>query len=252
MQIEPIRTGIILPGDLMEGIINRFVTGMPDRSILAVTSKIVSLTENRIAPAGRREDKINLAKREADYYIDTPSSRRFGLVLTVKSNILIPNAGIDESNGNGSYILWPDDPFKSARNIWAVLRSKFPQSRTGVIITDSRVLPLRWGTTGFGLSWCGFIPLKNYIGAPDLFGQVLRVTKASMLDGLAAAAVTVMGEGNERTPLALISDIPGVSFNDLPPTAGEIKELTISPAQDLYAPLIDTPIWRKRRERRKP
>ena len=35
---------------------------------------------------------------------------RYHMTLTIKQGMLIPTAGIDESNGDGYYILWPRDP----------------------------------------------------------------------------------------------------------------------------------------------
>ena len=43
--------------------------------------------------------------------------------------------------------------------------------KVGVIITDSKTTPLRWGTSGVAISYSGFSPLKNYIGSPDIFGK---------------------------------------------------------------------------------
>ena len=40
--------------------------------------------------------------------------KKNSLGLTMKNNILIPGAGIDVSNGNGYYTLWPRNPQKTA------------------------------------------------------------------------------------------------------------------------------------------
>lgn len=55
-----------------------------------------------------------MIKQSADAYLcvqekDNP----YGIQLTIKNNILIPSAGIDESNGNDCYILYPEDVQKS-------------------------------------------------------------------------------------------------------------------------------------------
>ena len=128
----------------------------------------------------------------------------YGIDLTIKNNILIPNAGIDESNGAGYFILWPKDPYKSARQIHQYLKKRFKIKNIGIIITDSKTTPLRWGTTGTSLAHYGFLALNNYIGREDIFGRKLRFTRANIADGLAAAAVCAMGEGSEQTPLCLI------------------------------------------------
>jgi F420-0:gamma-glutamyl ligase len=38
------------------------------------------------------------------------------------------------------------------------------------------------------------------------------MTKVNVADALAAAAVLVMGEGSEQTPLVVIGDVPFVTF----------------------------------------
>ena len=54
-----------------------------------------------------------------------------------------------------------------------------------------------------------------------------------------------MGEGSEQTPLAVISDIPFVHFQDRNPTEEELAELKISIEDDVYAPLLKAANWKK-------
>ena len=71
------------------------------------------------------------------------------------------------------------------------------------------------------------------------------MTKSSVLDGLAASAVLAMGEGNEQTPLVVIRDANFVVFNDTPPSSGDIEALIIDRNDDIYAPLVNSPKWKK-------
>ena len=64
-------------------------------------------------------------------------------MLTMKNNILIPTAGIDESNGKGYYILWPKDPYQSAKKIYNFIKQEFKLNNFGIIISDSHCVPLR-------------------------------------------------------------------------------------------------------------
>ena len=245
MNITAIKTKPILVGDDLYEVFDQYLPKLEENSILAVTSKIVSICERSVIKNDGAVDKHDLIKQEADSYLDVPLSQTYGVTITIKNNKLVANAGIDESNGNGYLILWPHDPFKSATIIWEYLRKKYNLKNLGVIITDSHVIPLQWGTRGRTLAWCGLEPLKNYIGAPDIFGKKLHMTKASVIDGLAAAAVTVMGEGNEQTPLTLIKNVPFVRFHDHQPTKVEIDSLTIKPTDDIYAPLLTLLQWHK-------
>lgn len=244
MLVSPIHTEAIVVGDDLYATLDRFLPILKERSILIITSKIVSICEGAVVKNDGTSDKHTLIKREADAYLDAPLSQTYGVTITTKDSKLVANAGIDESNGNGYFILWPRDPFLSTATIWEYLRKKYHLTDLGIIITDSHVIPLQWGTRGRALAWCGLEPLKNYIGTPDIFGKNLHATKASIIDGLAAAAVAVMGEGNEQTPLAVIKDIPFVSFVNRPPNKKEIESLAIDPKDDVYAPLLTSVQWK--------
>ena len=244
MIVTSYKTRAVIIGDSLLNILNDSLPTLSDGDIVVVTSKIISICEEAVVKNDESVDKLDLIRSEANLYLDLPLSQTYGVIITIKDNKLIANAGIDESNGNGYFILWPRDPFKSATTIWEYLRKRYNLMKFGVIITDSHVIPLQWGTRGRALAWCGIEPLKNYIGAPDIFGKSLHATKASIVDGLAAAAVTVMGEGNEQTPLALIKDVPFITFQDCPPTKEEIEALTIKPEDDIYAPLLTSVKWK--------
>lgn len=84
-------------------------------------------------------------------------------------------------------------------------------------------------------------------GKEDLFGRKFEVARSSVGGGLAAAANVVMGEGNEQTPLAIISNVPFVEFTSGDPTKEELEAVYISPEEDLYAPFILSVPWQKGR-----
>ena len=244
MIVTSCQTRPVIAGDSLLAILDESLPELSERTIIAVTSKIVSICEGAIVKNDGTTDKHTLIKQEADRYLDIPLSQAYGITITIKNHLLVANAGIDESNGNGYFVLWPRDPFRSASIIWKHIRQRHRLKQFGVIITDSHIIPLQWGTRGRAIAWCGLAPLKNYIGTPDIFGKRLHATKASVVDSLAGAAVAVMGEGNEQTPLALITDVPFVEFIYRPPTRKEISSLTIDPAKDIYSPLLTSARWK--------
>jgi len=241
MYVHAIQTHPIQQGEDWEAILDLYVPPLSEGSILAVTSKILSLCQGRVVPKAAISKKA-LLRQEAEAILDGDDSP-YDLTLTLKNNILIPSAGIDESNGRGGYILYPKDIQGLAASLWGYLRKKHALDHCGVIITDSHTTPLRRGVTGIALGWCGFKPLYSYVGSSDLFGDPLRVTQSNLLDGLAAAAVVVMGEGNECTPLALIKDVPRLSFLYHPPPREEEESLSLSMEEDLYSPLLKAGKW---------
>jgi dihydrofolate synthase / folylpolyglutamate synthase len=198
--------------------------------IVAVTSKIVSLAENRLVEK-TSITKARLIDQEADYNLGEVG---YGCFLTIKHGLFIPSAGIDESNSErDQYILYPKDPFLSARNLWDGLRRQWGLKKLGIVLTDSHTTPLRRGVTGISLAHWGFRGLKDLIGTPDLFGRRMQMTTVNVADGLAAAATLMMGEANECRPLAIIqcSDISFVEDVDA-------LELKMPVKDDLYYPFF--------------
>ncbi len=242
MRARAVQTPIIPPSERdLFGILDRHLARLPERSVVAITSKIVAICEGRVRPLAGT-DKQALIAEEADRYL--PADPRWGVSLTLKQGLLIATAGIDESNSDGWFVLWPSDAQRSAHAIRAHLAARDGLSELGVVITDSRSTPLRPGVTGVALAHSGFLALNDYVGKPDLFGRPLRMTKVNVMDGLAASAVLVMGEGSECTPLAVLDELPFVTFREGSPSAEELARLRIAPEDDLYAPLLDGVAWR--------
>ncbi|MEN9407630.1 MAG: hypothetical protein RLZZ455_846, partial [Candidatus Parcubacteria bacterium] len=170
----------------LKTILDTYLPHIKERSVVAITSKIVALCEGRVAEIGTIE-KDELIKKESEYYIPSEENQ-YGVSITIKNNIVIASAGIDESNADGKYVLWPDDPQESANRIREYLATSRGLKEVGVIITDSRLSPLRWGVTGVGIAHSGFEAVNDMRGKPDIFGRPLHVTKVNILDGLAAAS----------------------------------------------------------------
>jgi putative folate metabolism gamma-glutamate ligase len=244
MIIQAIKTHRIEEGDCLFTLLDQYIPTIPEQSIVVITSKIVSVCQGHLIPK-EHIIKEDLIKQEADAVLQTEANP-YDLYLTIKENILIPSAGIDESNSNNSYILYPKDVQETANSLWKHLREKHNLENIGVIITDSHTTPLRRGVMGIGLAWCGFEPQYSYIGKPDIYDKPLRVTCINIIDALSTSAVLLMGEGNEQTPLALIKDAPRIQFLKRPPSAEEISNLRISVDEDLYAPLLKAATWIKK------
>jgi len=244
MKIFSIKTHKIRPykQNLFE-ILDKYLKSVKERSIVVITSKIVSICDGRVIKL-EDGDKKKLIEKEAEYFLP-PKKNKYNITLTIKGNLLVPAAGIDESNGNGYYILWPEHPQEIADKVRQHLRKRFLIKKLGVIITDSKTTPLRWGTTGVAISYSGFSPLYNYIGKRDIFGMKFKMQKANIVDALATSAVLVMGEGAEQTPLAVIEDIPFVNFQAKNPSKKELKDFLIDMDDDLYGPLLKSVKWRK-------
>src|SRR3990167_4154529 len=229
MIVRPIRTHKITAKDKdIFKILDRYVTSFKNNSILAITSKIISICEGSIISTDYA-NKDKLIPDNASHYLERGKSK-YNVMLTITDDNLVPSAGIDESNGFGNYILRPKNPQKTANSIREYLRKRFKRKHVGVLITDSRTTPLRWGTTGMMIAHSGFEALNDFIGKPDLFGRKL-----------------VMGEGNEQQPLVVIENTPFVKFQERNPTSKELRDLRIAIKDDLYAPILTKADWKKKK-----
>jgi putative folate metabolism gamma-glutamate ligase len=244
MQVRAMKTHKITRKDQdLFAILDAYVPAFEERAVLAITSKIVAICQGRVVKIGDVEKQALIAQ-EADCFLP-PGSNKYNMILTITHGLLIPAAGIDESNGDGYYILWPHNPQQTANDVCAYLRRRFARTHVGVIITDSKTTPLRVGVTGVSLASSGFQALNDYVGEMDCFGRPLRMTRVNVVDALATAAVLVMGEGSEQTPLAVVSDLPFVTFQDRDPSAEEVRQLQMAIADDLYGPLLTSVQWHK-------
>ncbi len=244
MNIVAIKTEKITKDSIdLFDLLDKYVTKMEENSVLAVTSKIVAICEGNMVSVDEKTKDV-LVREEADLYLPKEENK-YGVYITVKNNILAATAGIDESNTNGYFVLWPKSPQETANRIREYLTKRFNLKKVGVIITDSKTTPLRWGVTVLPIAHSGFNALNSLIGTPDLFGRNLKMTQVAISDGLAGAAGLVMGEGIEQTPLAVITDIPFVEFQDRNPTLEELKSLKIDIDEDVYSTFLKSVPWKK-------
>lgn len=249
MKIRAIKTRALIPpkDDLLSAIKESFLRfKIKERSIITVTSKVVSIWQGRCVRADKKIKKDELVKKESVFYIDRKQMPQKYVTLTIKDNILIPSAGIDESNANGYYVLWPKNPFVSAKQIHSFIKKEYGLKEFGVIITDSHTTPMRNGIMGIGIAYCGFYPLKDYRNKKDIFGRIFNMSQTNIIDSLAAAAVYKMGEGAERTPIAVIEDAGEIQFSGNDFTKKDPMKIDID--DDIYAPLLKSVDWRKSKE----
>ncbi|MER3601354.1 MAG: hypothetical protein C4339_01385 [Nitrososphaerota archaeon] len=187
-----------------------------DGDILVVSSKYVAKLQGRVlrytgvrprARARRLARAFGLQPKEAEVILREAEEVYGGIrgvLLTAKLGTLAPNAGIDHSNvRRGLVVLQPLRPWEEARKLWDRF-FLYRNARLGIIIADSRLTPLRRGTTGVALASCGVPGVLDERGREDLYGRRLRVTFRALADALASAAEALMGEAGEATPLVLI------------------------------------------------
>lgn len=227
MQTFPLKNRRIKPKENLEKVIldalRKNKQRLKEGDVLVISSKVVSICEARIKKLedvkpskkaksykftrygrGKEDPRIvELALRESTNVI--PGN----MVLTLTRGILMPTAGIDGSNiPTGFVVLWPKNPWKTARKLWNMLRKKFNIKKLGIIIADSKCEPLRLGTVGLALSYTGFLGVEDLRGKKDLFGSRMDVTRKNNADNLTSSALVVIGETTEQNPFAIVRGAP--------------------------------------------
>jgi dihydrofolate synthase / folylpolyglutamate synthase len=244
MQVTALKTHKITTedNDILK-VLDTYITTLQEKSVVVIASKIVAICQGRVKSL-TEEEKDNLIKKEADLYIPKEENT-YGLYVTIKNNYLTYSSGIDESNTKGGFVLWPKDPQLCANTIREYLSKKFHLAKLGVIITDMAAIPLQKGLIAGAIAYSGFVAFKDITGSADVFGREFKYSWEGHLQGLAAAAGVVMGEGAQQTPLGIITDIPFVEFVNRNPTEKELESMHMDIDSDMYGCMIKSVKWQK-------
>ena len=256
MRVTALKTPLITAGqDLFPIIVTALKAqgDLPERAILAISSKIISYSQNRLVPKTsvdltdpvvNKRHKQQLIKQEAEFYLP-PDASQYHLMFTIKNSTISVNAGIDESNAGNNFILWPKNLPEFLADLWGKLRTEFQVKELGLIVTDSKTYPMRWGVTATCLAHCGFQALYDCRGQQDLFGRTMEMEQVNIAEAVAIAAALEMGEVAEQQPLAVVTEVQTVMFQDRPPTQQELADLAIDPKDDFFAPLLTAVTWHR-------
>jgi len=224
MELIPLKSELITPGaSITDKILSSLASArvrIRSKDIIAVASKAVAIAEGRVIELNSIDTSREARKLARRHGIPAPMVQVVldeadevyggvtGALLTLKSGDAVANSGVDQKNAPpGSVVLWPRDPTASATRLLNTLHRRL-EKRIGVVIVDSRVTPLRLGTTGIALACAGFKPTRDFRGKQDLFSRKVRITVQASADGVASAAQLLMGEGREGVPFVLVRKAP--------------------------------------------
>ncbi len=227
-------------GELIAHAAKEQGVNIEEGDVIAVAQCIVSKAEGKVVDlrevkpselAERIASRNNKNPKEVEVILqqsDEILRLRHVIIARTKHGFVCANAGVDHSNVDlGHVTILSDDLDASAAKIRDSIKRKLG-SEVAVIITDTQGRAFRHGCIGVAVGVAGMRPLLDLRGKRDLYGKELKVTITSPADALAAAAVAVMGESNEGTPVVVVK---GASYER---GRGSVRELVRPPELDLF------------------
>jgi coenzyme F420-0:L-glutamate ligase/coenzyme F420-1:gamma-L-glutamate ligase len=206
---------LIHPGDDLPLLIYENIQ-LLDKDIVIIASTVVAKAEGgifRLEDIAAGEKALEIAARngkDARFVQAVLSKSRevlveapFMLVTTLSGHTCV-NAGIDESNIEHGFLLYPPrNPDASASKLGKELE-RLCGKKLSVIVTDTNGRAFKIGQTGVAIGVYKIKPIKCWIGEKDLFGKILEITEEAVVDELAGAANLLMGEGADGIPVVVI------------------------------------------------
>ncbi len=220
--------------------------GLCTDDLLVVAQKIISKVEGRkvkltdVKPSALAQKYAKICEKDPRFVelvlreSESVEVVRPGhLIVTTKHGITCANAGIDTSNVEGdteTVLLLPQDPDTSARRLSDGI-AKLTGKKVGVIISDTHGRTLREGQVNVAIGAAGVQLFRDYRGLKDSKGYTLRVKLISVADEIAAAAELVIGQAQEKIPVAIVR---GLRILSEQPTSS--RELNMSREKWFFKP----------------
>jgi coenzyme F420-0:L-glutamate ligase / coenzyme F420-1:gamma-L-glutamate ligase len=198
--------------DLVTLIIESLETADEDlreNDLIIVTSKVVSKSEGQVVDFdGTDEHKVAIVEGESRRVLRRRGTLR---ITETRHGFINANAGVDLSNTeDGTAILLPKDPDRSARRIRAELQRRLGVD-VAVLITDTFGRVWRQGVTDVALGSAGLRPILDLRGTRDATGRLLEATEVAIADEIAGAANLVLHK-SAATPFALVRGLDASFF----------------------------------------
>ncbi|MBA7655152.1 Bifunctional F420 biosynthesis protein FbiB [subsurface metagenome] len=260
MELFSIKLPLIKENDNLLSIIIENIAkqgeSLKEGDIIVIAEKVIATSQGRVINLSDVTNISEKAKEMAKEYdmdecfvelIIQEASMILGgmthVILAQVNNFLIANAGIDQSNaGPNRVVLLPKDLKKVVWEYWKELRKEYGLNDLGVIISDSRVQPLRKGTIGIAIATAGFEPVEDLRGHPDLFNRPMEITMRAIADDLTSAAQFLLSEADQQTPVVIIRG-SNVEFTESPRLTPEM-----APEECLYMNIFSKYLLRKQEE----
>jgi coenzyme F420-0:L-glutamate ligase / coenzyme F420-1:gamma-L-glutamate ligase len=214
----------VVPGDDLAAILvpRLHDLGLRSGDVVAVTQKVVSKAEGRLAAAADRDAVV------AAETVRVVARRGELLIAETRHGLICANAGVDASNlEEGVLSLLPRDPDASAARLREALAAALGVD-AAVVITDTFGRPWREGVVNVAIGCAGLPALLDLRGLPDHHGRVMDTTVVALADEVAAASGLVMTKA-ARVPVAIVRGVDRAGAQN-----SVARDLVRAPADDLF------------------
>jgi coenzyme F420-0:L-glutamate ligase / coenzyme F420-1:gamma-L-glutamate ligase len=212
------------PGDDLASILVHPLhdLGLRSGDVVAVTQKVVSKCEGRLASAAGRDAVV------AAETVRVVARRGELLIAETRHGLICANAGVDASNlEEGVLSLLPRDPDASAARLREALTAALGVD-AAVVVTDTFGRPWREGVVNVAIGCAGLPALLDLRGLPDHHGRVMDTTVVALADEVAAASGLVMTK-SARVPVAIVRGVDTAGARN-----SVARDLVRAPADDLF------------------
>ena len=219
---------IFVDGDVV--VISQKIVSKADGLLVDVSGIKPSYRAKKLAKQTKKDPRVvELILRDSNKVLRAASQ---ALIVRRKDRLICLNAGVDKSNVEGHlvYSRLPHNSDNSAMKILARLE-ELSGRKLAVLIADTYSRPMRVGQVEFAIGIAGMEPIVDYRGEQDMYGYNLRYKYVGLADEVAAAAELLMGQGTERTPVAIVRGLTRLQRSEAP---GLSKKLLLGRRLDLF------------------
>lgn len=212
-----------IQGDIL--VVSHTIVSVAERSVYNLSEITPSEKARKIASEGDySEFRVEIALREAsEIIVEQPV-----LVTRTNQGMITDFSGVDESNAPiGTIVALPKNADASA----SIIHENISQSsgfNIPVIITDTQGRPWRKGAINLAIGVAGMSPFITNKGKLDIHGNPLRSSLVCVADEIAACAELVMGQADEKVPIAIIRGV------DIETHAGTANEILRTESENLF------------------
>ncbi|WP_340101448.1 coenzyme F420-0:L-glutamate ligase [Salinibaculum salinum] len=247
--------------DIVEMLVETTTDEYPleDGDVVVLTSKIVSIAENRFVEADDvtvtdRAERVasvtDLDPREVaviyeesevlgaipvadigeDFILEHAADREAAeeaiekmpsALLTDRDGRLCSNAGVDWSNSpEGMMTLLPEDPDRSAREIRRGLEEQ-TGADVAVVLADSEIMGA--GTMDLAVGCSGIEAVDSNFGRTDLYGEPKIGGLDLLANELTAGSALLFGQADEQIPAVVVRGLDYDDGEGIPNSGGLIR-----------------------------